>query len=233
MENEKNKETHRKKNRDMFNSIAKKYDFLNRFLSLGTDKIWRKMAIRRLKIMNNHFILDLATGTGDLAKEALKKKPHAVVGIDPAYEMIKRTKAKLKHNYYAIEGYAESLPFVNSSFDRAMIAYGIRNFSDREKALKEIFRVLKKGSLFGILEFSESKSTFFRFIYKIYFHKILSKIGGFISKNKEAYTYLPESVSTFVSPEELSKECEGAGFETLQIMPIFTGITSFILVKKP
>ena len=233
MNNEKIREKHRKKNRDMFNSIAKRYDFLNRFLSFGTDKIWRKTAIKKLNIEKHNIILDLATGTGDLAKEALKKKPAAVIGIDPAHEMIKRTKMKLPNKYFAVEGYAEFLPFKQLTFDRAMIAYGIRNFSDRKTALHEIFRVLKKGSLFGILEFSESRSAVFRHIYKVYFNKILSKIGGWVSKNKEAYKYLPESVSGFVSPEALAKECEEAGFQTIEIKPIFTGITSFILLKKP
>jgi len=233
MSSEKIKEKHRKKNRDMFNSIAGKYDFLNRFLSFGTDVIWRKMAVKRLKINEHNLILDLATGTGDLAKEALKKKPKAVFGIDPAHEMIKRTQSKLKLNYYAVEGFAEFLPFSSLSFDRAMIAYGIRNFSDRKAALNEIFRVLKKESLFGILEFSESRSSFFRMIYKVYFNRILSKLGGWISKNKEAYQYLPESVSSFVSPEALAKECENAGFKIVEIKPIFTGITSFVLLKKP
>ncbi|MDH5716681.1 MAG: bifunctional demethylmenaquinone methyltransferase/2-methoxy-6-polyprenyl-1,4-benzoquinol methylase UbiE [Spirochaetia bacterium] len=230
--NIKKQSDHKTINRQMFNSIASTYDFLNHFLSLGTDVLWRKKTIKKLGIDSKHKILDLATGTGDLAKEALKRKPLLVIGVDPAFEMLKRTKKKIKNNFYAIEAFGEAIPIKENFFDRAMISYGIRNVSNRPAVFKEIYRVMKKNGKFAILEFSESKSFIFRGIYNFYFKYILTKLGGLISRNKRAYEYLPESVLAFVTPEKLAKECEEAGFNTELILPIFTGITTLIIVKK-
>lgn len=223
----------REKIRSMFNSIAPTYDLLNHLLSFGIDHSWRKKTIREIQIDEHSRVLDLATGTGDLSALALKKNPKLVVGADPAFSMLSRTKQKL-HNasFHAVESFGEFLPFVEKTFSHVMISYGIRNVSNRDMVFKEIYRVLNSEGKFAILEFSQSQNKFFAAIYSFYFHKLLPFIGGIISGNKEAYRYLPQSVTTFPSVENLNKELIAVGFRKKLVKPLFFGVTTLFIFEK-
>lgn len=219
--------------RTMFNNISHRYDFLNHFFSLGIDKSWRKKTIHRMKIDNHAVILDLATGTGDLARTASRKNPQLIIGVDPARGMLSQTAKKIQKSFFAVEAFAENLPLKSSVFSHAMIAYGIRNVSDRAQALAEVYRVLKPGGVFAILEFATPRNKIFSSIFNFYFHKVMSSIGGLLSGDRDAYSYLPESVDRFVTPEELSDEARRAGFEPVKIERYFFGVTALCIVKKP
>lgn len=237
-----NETRQRTKIRSMFNSIASTYDLLNHLLSFGIDKNWRKRTIREMALTQDSRVLDLATGTGDLSAQALKKNPAFIVGADPAFNMLIKTQNKLNADkkksqnqnthFYAVESFGEFLPFAEESFSHAMIAYGIRNVSNRRQVFSEIYRVLKKDGVFAILEFSQSPNKFFAAVYAFYFHKLLPFVGGLISGNKEAYQYLPQSVQTFPAASQLSRELQEVGFEEKKILPMFFGITTLTLVKK-
>lgn len=223
----------REKIRSMFNSIAPTYDLLNHLLSFGIDHSWRKKTIREIGIDEKSQILDLATGTGDLSALALKKNPRLVVGADPAFSMLYQTKKKLRNaSFHAVESFGEFLPFAEKTFSHAMISYGIRNVSNRDMVFKEIYRVLNNEGKFAILEFSQSQNKFFAAIYSFYFHKLLPFVGGIISGNKEAYRYLPQSVTTFPSAENLSKELLAVGFHKKLVQPLFFGITTLFVFEK-
>ncbi len=229
-----NAEDKRKKVRRMFNRIAGRYDFLNHFLSLGIDNIWRRVCINKMNIEPGSRILDLATGTGDLAIMAMKKNPRFIAGLDPAREMMKGAlrKKKLAGKYYAVEAYGESIPFADHTFSHAMIAYGIRNVSDRAAVFREVSRVLDGGEgVFAVLEFSRSRYRLFSAAFDLYFKKILTFIGGMVSGDKDAYRYLPESVENFPSPEEFIREAEENGFMLSQKKEMFFGITTLYMFR--
>lgn len=223
-------------NRAMFNDIAPSYDFLNHLLSLNIDKIWRKKVVQKVTADNPRSILDIATGTADLAILLAKKNENAsVTGIDVAENMLeigqeKINKLKLNDRITLAQGDALSLPFPDSSFDAVTCAFGVRNFSDRQKGLEEMFRVTKKGGKTVILEFSLPQKAPFKQLYNLYFNKILPKIGKLFSKNKTAYTYLPNSVNTFPTPDVFLEMMQKAGFAetrksrlSLGIATIYTG----------
>jgi demethylmenaquinone methyltransferase/2-methoxy-6-polyprenyl-1,4-benzoquinol methylase len=219
----------------MFNRIAGTYDTLNRGLSLGIDKMWRKKAIMFMGINENSIILDVATGTGDLAFLALKQNAARVIGIDPAFEMIRKTNQKLRSfssKFHAIEGFGEYLPVKSSLFTHVMVSYGIRNIADRHRAINEFYRVLNHGGNFAVLEFSKTGVPFFQYIYNLYFQHILTRIGGWISGDREAYEYLPKSVSQFPTREVFIKECCDCGFKLKSVRSIFFGISTFYLFQK-
>ena len=208
--------------RTMFNDIAYRYDFLNHFLSVGIDITWRKKVRRYLSSFSPKQILDVATGTGDLAIELSKLNPDRIVGVDIAVEMLDvgRKKLKTKQIDHLIElqtGDSENLKFDDNTFDAVTVAFGVRNYEDLQKGLKEMCRVMKKGGHVAILEFSKPKSFPFRQIYNGYFKYILPGFGKIISKHNEAYTYLPDSVQKFAEDEAFLKEMEKAGYkETAQ-----------------
>src|ERR1700749_1238438 len=182
---------------DMFNNISKTYDFLNHFLSLGIDVIWRKKAINELKSIQPKLILDVATGTGDFAFEALSiLKPEKIVGVDISQGMLdiakqKITKRGLGGQYEVKLGDSEKLPFEANEFDAVTVAYGVRNFENLEAGLADMFRVLKPGGKAVILEFSKPKNFPIKQLYNFYFHYITPGIGRLLSKDLRAYTYLP------------------------------------------
>jgi demethylmenaquinone methyltransferase / 2-methoxy-6-polyprenyl-1,4-benzoquinol methylase len=222
--------------RRMFDSIAWKYDFLNHFLSFSTDKAWRRKAAATIAgLIQKPLILDVATGTGDLAIEALKLDPVSVKGIDISEKMLEvgRKKLQLKGLEGKIDlmsGDSESIPFPDASFDIAMVAFGVRNFADPLKGLSEMYRVLKNDGVVMILEFSRPQHFPFRNIYGFYFRRMLPLIGRFFSKDRSAYTYLPESVMKFPDNEAFLSILQKAGFsETVQkklsggIASIYTG----------
>jgi len=182
--------TDSKKNQvaDMFNNIAKKYDFLNHFLSLGIDKLWRNKVVSILKIYQPKTILDIATGTGDLAITALKLNPEKITGIDISTGMLEIGKEKIRkkglgNSIELLEGDSEDIQFPDQSFDAAIVAFGVRNFENLQKGLLEIHRVLKPGSPFIVLEFSKPGKFPTKQVYNIYFKNILPIIGKLFSKD--------------------------------------------------
>lgn len=222
--------------KEMFDGIAHKYDFLNHFLSLGIDNLWRKKALSNLASFKNPYILDVATGTGDLAIAALKYSPSKIVGIDLSPGMLKLgiEKMKSKGLDHIIElqlGDSENLQFANETFDAVTVAFGVRNFENLEKGLTEMGRVLKKGGKVIVLEFSKPKSRFFRSIFNLYFFHILPFLGKLVSKHTTAYTYLPESVDSFPSGNDFLRIMEKCNFSSVKarivsggIATIYTGI---------
>jgi demethylmenaquinone methyltransferase/2-methoxy-6-polyprenyl-1,4-benzoquinol methylase len=192
--------------REMFNNIAPRYDFLNHFLSAGIDRMWRRKAVGIIKEHHHAKILDIATGTGDMAILAAKLQPEVIEGIDIAAGMIelqkkKLAKRKLQHLVNPQVGDAENLPFADNTFDIVMTAFGVRNFENLHKGLREMHRVLKNGGLAVILEFSNPQSAPFKHLYDFYFSGILPWVGRQVSKDKDAYTYLHDSVTVFPSGE--------------------------------
>ncbi|MCD4737303.1 MAG: bifunctional demethylmenaquinone methyltransferase/2-methoxy-6-polyprenyl-1,4-benzoquinol methylase UbiE, partial [Bacteroidales bacterium] len=186
----------------MFNSIAPRYDFLNRFLSARMDVVWRKKTIKIIGKNNPKTILDVATGTGDLAITALRIHPEKIVGIDIAEEMLEAGRKKLQkrdadHIISLEKGDSENLRFKDGSFDATMVAFGVRNFENLEKGLTEMYRILKPGGQCLILEFSKPKVFPVKQLYSFYFRNIVPMLGRIISGDLSAYTYLPDSVGTF------------------------------------
>ncbi|WP_289048159.1 bifunctional demethylmenaquinone methyltransferase/2-methoxy-6-polyprenyl-1,4-benzoquinol methylase UbiE [uncultured Carboxylicivirga sp.] len=221
----------------MFNNIAPKYDFLNHFLSMGIDKIWRKRAINLLKDIEQPLILDVATGTGDLALEANRRLGCKVVGVDISVEMLKVAEEKIKkrnlENVISVqEGDSENLPFENDSFDAVMVAFGVRNFENLNKGLSDMARTLKPGGKMVVLEFSKPVYFPFKQLYMFYFRYILPWLGGIISKDKAAYTYLPESVLTFPDGKRFDDELAKAGMTPLKRFKQTMGIATIYLSEK-
>ena len=219
----------------MFDSIAYKYDFLNHFLSMGIDKIWRNKAILKLKNKQILHLLDVATGTADVAILATKKLKCKTTGIDLSEEMLaigkkKIEKQKLAGSIQLMLGDSENLPFENEKFDAVTVAFGVRNFEHLDKGLNEMFRVLKSGGTIVILEFSKPQHFPFKQIYNFYFKCILPLIGRLVSKDTSAYTYLPESVEEFPFGSQFIKHLQDAGFNkctyktlTFGVSTIYTG----------
>lgn len=221
----------------MFDNIALKYDFLNHFLSLGIDRLWRKNAVSLLKDINEPYILDVATGTGDLAILAHQKLGCRVAGVDISVEMLKAAQKKIRdrniEKYVSVvEGDSENLPFDDNLFDAVMVAFGVRNFENLNKGLTEMNRVLKKGGKMVILEFSRPGSFPFKQLYFFYFRHVLPFFGGLISKDKAAYTYLPESVLNFPDGEAFDEELKNAGLKPLLRKKQTFGIATIYMAEK-
>lgn len=216
---------------DMFDSISPKYDFLNHFLSLGIDILWRKKAIKLLKKDQPKRILDIATGTGDFAIEALALNPDKVIGVDISEGMLAVGREKLKRrnldDRISLEsGDSEGLKYPDNNFDAIIVAFGVRNFENLQKGLKDMFRVLKPGGRVVILEFSKPEIFPFKQFYSFYFKAILPIIGRLISKDQSAYTYLPASVNEFPYGKEFVKVLDEVGFKETTCKPLTVGISS-------
>jgi demethylmenaquinone methyltransferase / 2-methoxy-6-polyprenyl-1,4-benzoquinol methylase len=224
--------------RAMFNSIARRYDFLNHFLSLGIDVIWRKRLIRELKKYNPQNVLDIATGTADLAIMAAKKGVPSIIGVDLSANMLKIGSDKIQReklqNYIELQiGDAEELNFKDCTFDAAVVAFGIRNFENLEKGLIEISRVLKDGSPLLILEFSRPTIFPVKQFYWFYSKVFLPFLGRIISKDKSAYNYLPESIENFPFGINLINILENCGYEKCYFKPqTFQIATLYLGIKK-
>lgn len=222
----------------MFNNIAHRYDFLNHFLSLGIDTIWRKKAIACLKQENPKLLLDIATGTGDLAITVNKiLNPDKIIGIDISEGMLslgrlKINKMNLQQKIQLISGDSENIPFKENYFDAATVAFGVRNFENLDKGLAEINRVLKTGGSLVVLEFSKPKMFPIKQIYNFYFNQILPGIGKIISKDTRAYSYLPESVQAFPDGNDFIKHLQKAGFKHTYYKTLMFGIASIYYGKK-
>lgn len=222
----------------MFDQISHRYDLLNHLLSVNIDKAWRNKAIKMLKAFQPKTILDIATGTADFAIAAGKLNPEKITGIDLSEGMLRigRQKVEKKGLSNLIElrkADSEALPFENHSFDAAVVGFGVRNFENLEKGLAEIFRVLRPGGVFVVLEFSLPKNKVFRSLYFFYFLKVLPWLGRLISKNSRAYTYLPESVREFPDGENFARILEKAGFEKCRWVPQTMGIATIYQAQKP
>lgn len=222
---------------EMFNDIAGKYDFLNHFLSLGIDKGWRRKAIREAAEVAPKQILDVATGTGDLAIAAMKLNPQRIIGIDIAEQMLAIGKKKigekrLQETIHLQPGDSEDLPFDTNAFDVVMCAYGVRNFENLEKGLKEMNRVLRPGGKLVILEFSHPGQFPVKQIYQFYFRYILPTLGKIVSKNNRAYTYLPESVRAFPEGSVFCDMLVRCGYNTPKARALTFGITSLYTAYK-
>lgn len=216
----------------MFNGIAPYYDFLNRLLSLGIDTRWRKRAIRELRADAPKVLLDVATGTADLALEAAKQlSVERIIGIDISTQMLDIGRSKIKKRQLSPlielqEGDSENLPFADNTFDAITVAFGVRNFEHLERGLQEMHRVLKPGGKLVVLEFSKPKSFPFKQLYDFYFRNILPAIGKVTSKDPRAYRYLYESVQAFPDGDRFIGILEQLGYKSNQCIPLTLGICS-------
>ena len=222
----------------MFDRISPKYDRLNHLLSLNIDKIWRKKTAKAVAKCQPKTILDLATGTADLAIALAKHNPQAhIVGMDISEKMLVIGKEKVKQRGLESQielqlGDAASLPFGDNSFDAVTVAFGVRNFEDRGRGLAEIHRVLKPNGSAFILEFSMPERFPVKQLYRLYFKHILPKIGGMVSKDASAYTYLPDSVERFPKPSDFLGMLTSQGLVEGHLKPLCCGIATLYSAKK-
>jgi demethylmenaquinone methyltransferase/2-methoxy-6-polyprenyl-1,4-benzoquinol methylase len=224
--------------RRLFNSVAPSYDFLNHLLSLRQDVYWRREAIRELDGLQG-FILDVATGTADLAIEALSQEggSRRIMGLDFSEAMLRGAQQKLRKRYLSHQvllalGDAGSLPFRACSFNASMIAFGLRNIPEKERALREMVRVTREGGRIIILEFTLPRKGIVKVLYPFYFKKILPWIGGRVSGDREAYAYLPESVFRFRHPEDYEELMRRSGLEEIRSRQLTFGIVSLMVGTK-
>jgi demethylmenaquinone methyltransferase/2-methoxy-6-polyprenyl-1,4-benzoquinol methylase len=208
---------------EMFDNIAPTYDKLNHIMSLNIDRMWRRRVVRIVKRSKPQRVMDIATGTGDLAiAMARSMRDLRIVGIDLSEEMLavaarKVEKEDLSERIELHKGDAEQLDMVaDGSMDMATVAFGVRNFENMERGLAEIYRTLKSDGRLIVLEFSIPRNRFVRWVYAQYSHRLLPRIGAMISKDKQAYTYLPESVEEFPSPERFSEILQSVGFRSVR-----------------
>lgn len=222
---------------EMFDNIAHRYDFLNHLLSLGIDITWRKKAVKFIGGIAPKKILDVASGTGDFAFEALSLNPDKVIGFDLSEGMMKYGRAKaaklqVEHTVEFVKGDSEKMPFPDNSFDAVTVGFGVRNFENLEAGLKEIHRVLRSGGRVAILEASMPKNTIIRALFSLYFGKIVPLIGRLLSKDARAYSYLPESVLVFPEGLEFVKILENIGFTKVEWQPITFGACALYKMEK-
>ena len=221
----------------MFDAIAHRYDLLNHLLSGGIDVYWRWRTIRSLAERRPGRILDVATGTADLALAGLRAHPDQITGVDISENMLaigrKKVSRKNAEQYISLQsGAAEHLPFQNAVFDAAMVAFGVRNFEDLRCGLSEMHRVLVVGGSVYVLEFSKPRSFPLRQIYFFYFKHVLPIIGGRISQDRAAYEYLPETVLKFPDGSDFVKLLEAAGFSRTTQTPMTFGIVTLYTGTK-
>lgn len=222
----------------MFNNIAKYYDFLNHFLSLGVDRSWRKKAIAMLQDDQPQNILDVATGTGDLAIEAHRQlKPKKIVGIDISVKMLEVGEKKIRKlgvsDVISLqEGDSEHLPFENNTFDAAIVAFGVRNFANVEGGLKDMVRVLQPNAKLVVLEFSKPTMFPFKQGFNFYFKYVLPFIGRITSKDKKAYGYLYESVQAFPEGQDFLDLLTNIGLKNATCKKLSLGICSIYTATK-
>jgi len=222
--------------RSLFDGIAPRYDFLNHFLSSGIDVFWRKKAVGFLRDHHPQKILDIATGTGDLAFEVSKLRPKSIIGVDIAPAMLdiarrKANKKGLETLVSFIEAQAESLPFATGTFDAVTVGFGVRNFSRLESGLKEMVRVVRPAGVLVVLEFSRPRSPLMSRLYGFYSKRVLPFVGGSFS-NKEAYEYLPSTIQEFPDGERFGRLLEVAGVQDIRIVPLTFGIVTIYYGTK-
>lgn len=215
----------------MFNNISKRYDFLNHFLSLGIDKIWRKKAIRLLQEIQPKSVLDIATGTGDFAIAALKLKPEEVIGVDISQGMldvgIEKMKRKGVDDIISMQlGDSEKLPFEDQRFDALTVGFGVRNYENLEQGLSDMLRVLKTDGRAIILEFSKPRKFPVKQTFGFYSKRVIPFLGKTISKDKRAYEYLPESVAAFPEGQDFLEIMKKVGYKNVDSQMVSGGIAT-------
>jgi demethylmenaquinone methyltransferase/2-methoxy-6-polyprenyl-1,4-benzoquinol methylase len=222
---------------EMFDNIAPSYDFLNHFLSLGIDILWRRRAIRMLQPYKPEIVLDIATGTGDFAVEAVKLKPKKIIGLDISPGMLEVGKKKVSKKGHAdliemVIGDSEDLPFESNSIGAVTVGFGVRNFEHLEVGLGEILRVLKPGAAAIILEPAVPKRFPMKQLFTFYFKGVLPLLGRLFSGDRRAYTYLPESVKAFPHGKDFVAICEKVGFSKCTFVPLSSGICALYQLEK-
>jgi len=223
----------------MFDAIAARYDLLNRLLSAGIDRRWRRRAIRSLRLTGRESVVDVCTGTADVALTSVEARPGAarVVGIDFSGEMLRLGSRKVRRQGQAgrillARGDATRLPIRSESADAATVAFGIRNVEDPERGLAEMYRALVPGGRLAILEFSIPSSALIRAVYLPYFRYVLPRIGRLVSGHGSAYTYLPASVGSFIPPETMLAMLAACGFLDAEATPLTGGIVMLYTAQK-
>lgn len=222
----------------MFDNVAWRYDFLNRLMSFGIDTLWRRHLIKQMKSYNPNSILDMATGTGDLAIMTAKSMRSVnITGIDLSNNMITLAKKKLEKTGFGsrikmLVGDSENIDFPNDSFDSAMIAFGIRNFENLDKGLSELLRVLKPGCPIFILEFSKPTIFPVKQLFNLYFKYAVPLIGKVFSKDQRAYSYLYESVQAFPDYDSLKEIMQTVGYKNCKWEALSIGICSLYIGEK-
>ena len=222
---------------EMFNNISGRYDFLNHFLSLGIDHLWRARAVKELREINPKRILDIATGTGDFAIANLKLKPEEVVGIDISSGMLEVGKEKMKnkkvdHIVSMQLGDSEDLPFDDNYFDGLTVGFGVRNFENLEKGLAEMLRVIRPGGKAIILEFSKPKMFPIKQAFGFYSKYFIPFFGKRISKDEKAYAYLPESVAAFPEGKDFENVLEKLNYKNIKSILVSGGIATIYVGTK-
>jgi demethylmenaquinone methyltransferase/2-methoxy-6-polyprenyl-1,4-benzoquinol methylase len=226
----------------MFDAIAGRYDLLNLVLSVGLDRYWRWRAVRSLQLTGRETVLDLCTGTADLALALAKagaRGARRVVGIDFSSEMLRFGLVKVRRAATAApigltRGDAMCLPLPGTSVDAVTVAFGIRNVQDPAVACRDMFRVLTPGGRLAVLEFSMPRLPVLGALYRWYFRVVLPRIGQIVSRHSEAYTYLPASVGAWASPGEFTEILEGSGFHEIRAVPLTFGVVYlYTAVKRP
>lgn len=215
----------------MFDAVASRYDFLNHFLSLGIDFYWRHQALKMINFKMNPRLLDLATGTGDVAVMAVKRGARKVIGVDLSYNMLrygqkKVQKKEMQDSVLMVCGEGENLPLADESLDASTIAFGIRNVEDIQKTLNEMARVLTGSGVIIVLEFSKPTWPVIRHLYQFYFLHVLPRIGSLISSDKKAYHYLPHSVLNFPERNDFVNMMKRSGFTDVRFFDMTFGIVT-------
>lgn len=215
----------------MFDNIAQRYDFMNHFLSLGIDRIWRRKAVHSLKTIEPKVILDIATGTGDFAIALLKLKPKKIIGMDISKGMLevgkrKMHERKIDHIIDMQHGDSENLPFDDGAFDAVTVAFGVRNFENLKQGLSEMLRVTRTGGKIVILEFSKPKKFPVKQTFAIYSKYVIPFFGKNIAKDEKAYAYLPESVSVFPEGKEFTDILRALGYNNVKAETVSGGIAT-------
>ncbi|RYM35025.1 bifunctional demethylmenaquinone methyltransferase/2-methoxy-6-polyprenyl-1,4-benzoquinol methylase UbiE [Brumimicrobium glaciale] len=216
---------------EMFDNISAKYDFLNHFMSLGIDHLWRKRAINMLKASKPKKIIDLATGTGDFALAALKLNPEKVVGVDISNGMLEKGREKMKKRgkediISMVYGDSEDLPFADNEFDALTVGFGVRNYENLEKGLAEMLRVINVGGTAVILEFSKPKKFPIKQFFGFYSKYVIPTLGKTISKDSSAYEYLPESVAAFPEGQDFLDILNKVGYKNTTARLVSGGIAT-------
>ena len=220
--------------KQMFNDISTNYDLINLISSFGIDRYWRNKLINSIRLTPNQKLLDVATGTGDVAFGFFKKYKVSVTGLDIAKNMVEIARQKAKKyslDIVFVEGDAENMQFDKSSFDALTISFGFRNVGSYDKALSEFYRVLNKSGKIAILEFSKPTSRWFAPFFKFYFNKVVPFIGSLLSR-KDAYLYLPESVDHFLTRNDVCDKMKEAGFSNIIYKDYTFGVVSLYIGEK-
>lgn len=221
----------------MFDSISGKYDLLNRTLSMGIDRLWRSRVVREIKLQNPDFLLDVATGTGDLILAAAPAVQKNLVGLDISPGMLELGKQKVEKSSFRSRiqmqvGDAENLPFEDGSFQAITCAFGVRNFENLQVGLSEFYRTLSPNGKTYVLEFSRPKQGVLSALFLFYFRHILPKVGRLVSKDPAAYTYLPQSVAAFPDGEDFLNELRAVGFKNARQHRMTMGVATLYIAEK-